>query len=237
RSSRESSSDDAICAARCTEGTFLTPAAPCFRSSSTTPSNTLTSGLGLNCSATAAMSWKRGAFRKARIKRPLWIRARRNPLHFEMITAQENRLANKRTKRISLATGPLAEIIPAISSPTANKASWEMYILLPNAQARDCSHYRETSSTGPVDYSVICTYIARKGAGNQKGKHLSTQDAYIGAPAARRLFCFSSTTQSRHLVFAPHERLCPYAALLSIDLSASFASFRPNIRNSFPSSF
>ena len=79
----------------------ITPleAAPWRRYSSNPPSKTPTSGLGRNCSATAPTSCRRCALRKARTKRPLCTRARRNTLHLERMIAQETRLKIRRSKQ------------------------------------------------------------------------------------------------------------------------------------------
>src|SRR5215470_6033343 len=90
----------------------------CPRRNSWKPfSKTGTSGLGLNCSETAITSCNLWALRKARRKRPLWVRARRNDAHFERIIAQEITLNNKRIRRTTLATSPLSWIRFTISPP------------------------------------------------------------------------------------------------------------------------
>ncbi len=95
RSSRVCSSEPAICIARCTGIVFFMPVVglpPCRRYSSYPPSKTDTSGLGRNCSDTAATSCRRTALRNARRNRPLCMRARLYELHLDKITAHEIKL-------------------------------------------------------------------------------------------------------------------------------------------------
>src|SRR5581483_5528908 len=78
------------------------------RYSSYPPSKTATRGLGLNCSETEETSCRRPfALRKARRKRPLCVRMRRNFDHLERMIDQERMLKNSRMMRTSLATGPV----------------------------------------------------------------------------------------------------------------------------------
>src|SRR5580698_12536 len=133
RSKRVSSSEAAICMARCTAmGFFNTPLElpVCRRYSSKPPAKTATNGLGLNCSATAATSRRRWALRNARKKRPLCTRARRSKLHLERIIAQEITLNSKRRSRTTLATGPVALTKSTISPPTTTVKSGKKCIFL-----------------------------------------------------------------------------------------------------------
>src|ERR1700679_3245026 len=86
-----SDSLDAAGAARCGVTMLLGgPKPPVLRRYvSYTSSKTLTSGLGLNCSLTAAISCSRLALRKARTKRRLCERALLKALALPKITAQE----------------------------------------------------------------------------------------------------------------------------------------------------
>ena len=78
-----------------------------------------TSGLGLNCSLTAAMSCKRVALRKARRKRWLCARARPKLESLAKITAHEKRLESASRPRTVSAIGPLFWIISTMALPPA----------------------------------------------------------------------------------------------------------------------
>ncbi len=111
RSRRVNSSDAAICIERRIASRLrIVPLGfpTCRRYSSYPPSNTATRGLGLNCSATAEISCSRWALRKARTKRPLWLRARPNRAHLERMIPQESTLNPRRIRRTTLATRPLS---------------------------------------------------------------------------------------------------------------------------------
>src|SRR5258708_1716269 len=68
---------------------------------------TATRGLGLNCSATAAISLSRVDLRKARRKRRLCVWALPKRDHLEIMMAHEKMLAMRRITRTAKATGPL----------------------------------------------------------------------------------------------------------------------------------
>ena len=68
---------------------------------------TATRGLGLNCSATAAISLSRVDLRKARTKRRLCVWALPKRDHLEIMMAQEKMLASRRMTSTAKATGPL----------------------------------------------------------------------------------------------------------------------------------
>src|SRR3954468_5703946 len=132
RSNRVCSSEPAICIARCTEVVFLIPVVglpPCRRYSSYPPSKIDTSGLGRNCSETAATSCRRTAFLNARKKRPLCTRARLYELHLDRITAHEIRLKRRRMRRTTLATIPLCATRFAISPPMIAVRKFKMIIV------------------------------------------------------------------------------------------------------------
>src|SRR5271166_2590211 len=122
------SSEAAICVARC-NAVMRMGCGACLRNSSYAPSKTASSGLGLNCSATAAMSCRRSDLRNAQMKRLLCTRARRNSPHLEKIMAHEARLNSSRMMRTVLATRPLDSMRLEISPPMA-EASNEQYTVI-----------------------------------------------------------------------------------------------------------
>ena len=122
------SSEAAICVARCKAFMRMGYDA-CLRSSPYAPSKTATSGLGLNCSATAATSCRRSDLRNARMKRLLCTRARRNSPHLEKMMAHEARLNSSRMMRTVLATRPLVSMRLEISPPMA-EANNEQYTVI-----------------------------------------------------------------------------------------------------------
>src|SRR5579864_1176116 len=67
------------------------------------------------------MSCNRCALRKARTKRPLCTRARRNKLHLERMMAQERTLKARRRSRTVLATKPVW-LTRSITSPPTTEA-------------------------------------------------------------------------------------------------------------------
>src|SRR5271168_3065386 len=78
-----------------------------------------TRGLGLNWSATAAISERRPDLRKARRKRWLWVRARLKLRHLANMMPQERMLARASRMSTAKATGPLLWIISQRALPSA----------------------------------------------------------------------------------------------------------------------
>src|SRR5713101_2364746 len=104
----------------------MPPVVPIWRLNSTTAlSNTPTSGLGRNWSATEATSFMRCALRRARTKRALCVRARLIRRHLERITAQETTLKAIRIKSTTLATAPVCRTRSTISPPTKTRKTGE----------------------------------------------------------------------------------------------------------------
>ncbi len=101
-------SDDAVMAARSSAGGLRgMPRPPDWRwYSSLISVKTETSGLGRNCSATAAISESRPDLRKARRKLWLCLRAWLKVRHLERMMAQEKMLPASRVTRTAKAIGP-----------------------------------------------------------------------------------------------------------------------------------
>src|SRR5207248_2763639 len=114
-----SASDEAVSAARSSAVELRgSPRPPVWRwYSSLISVKTGTSGLGWNCSATAAISERRPDLRNTRRNPALSRRARLKARHFDNISAQENRLASSRITSTANATGPELRIISTSADP------------------------------------------------------------------------------------------------------------------------